>query len=93
VNTLVSFVYTLLAHNTAAALETAGLDPYVGFLHRDRPGRISLALEELLALSHLPFGNPEKGSLRFYYLGDHYKTKIEHFGAKPAFDAEDPIIV
>ena len=45
VNALVSFVYTLLAHDTAAALETAGLDPYVGFLHSDRPGRISLALD------------------------------------------------
>lgn len=45
VNALVSFVYTLLAHDTASALETAGLDPYVGFLHRDRPGRLSLALD------------------------------------------------
>jgi CRISPR-associated protein Cas1 len=45
VNAMLSFVYTLLAHDTAAALETAGLDPYVGFLHRDRPGRISLALD------------------------------------------------
>lgn len=45
VNALVSFIYTLLAHDTAAALETVGLDPYVGFLHRDRPGRISLALD------------------------------------------------
>lgn len=45
VNALVSFVYTLLTHDTASALETAGLDPYVGFLHRDRPGRISLALD------------------------------------------------
>lgn len=45
VNALLSFVYTLLAHDTTAALETAGLDPYVGFLHRDRPGRISLALD------------------------------------------------
>lgn len=45
VNALVSFVYTLLAHDTASALETVGLDPYVGFLHRDRPGRISLALD------------------------------------------------
>lgn len=44
-NALLSFVYTLLAHDTAAALETAGLDPYVGFLHRDRPGRVSLALD------------------------------------------------
>lgn len=44
-NALLSFVYTLLTHDTAAALETVGLDPYVGFLHRDRPGRISLALD------------------------------------------------
>jgi CRISPR-associated protein Cas1 len=42
---MLSFVYTLLAHDIAAALETVGLDPYVGFLHRDRPGRISLALD------------------------------------------------
>ncbi len=45
VNAILSFVYTLLAHDVAAALETVGLDPYVGFLHRDRPGRISLALD------------------------------------------------
>jgi len=45
VNALLSFVYTLLANQTAAALTTVGLDSYVGFLHRDRPGRISLALD------------------------------------------------
>lgn len=45
VNAMLSFVYTLLAHDAAAALETVGLDPYVGFLHRDRPGRVSLALD------------------------------------------------
>jgi CRISPR-associated protein Cas1 len=45
VNAALSFVYTLLVHDTAAALETVGLDPYVGFLHRDRPGRVSLALD------------------------------------------------
>lgn len=45
VNALLSFAYTLLAHEAASALETAGLDPYVGFLHRDRPGRASLALD------------------------------------------------
>ena len=37
-NTLLSFAYTLLVHNCAAALEALGLDPDVGFLHRDRPG-------------------------------------------------------
>lgn len=45
VNALLSFVYTLLAKDCAAALETVGLDAYVGFLHRDRPGRASLALD------------------------------------------------
>ena len=45
VNCLLSFVYTLLAHDIRSALETTGLDPAVGFLHRDRPGRPSLALD------------------------------------------------
>jgi len=44
-NALLSFGYTLLAHDCASALECVGLDPYVGFLHRDRPGRESLALD------------------------------------------------
>jgi len=44
-NALLSFLYTLLAHDIQSALETVGLDPYVGFLHRDRPGRASLALD------------------------------------------------
>ncbi|CAG9623045.1 type I-C CRISPR-associated endonuclease Cas1c [Sutcliffiella rhizosphaerae] len=45
VNALLSFAYTLLANDTAAALEAVGLDSYVGFLHRDRPGRASLSLD------------------------------------------------
>lgn len=45
VNAMLSFVYTLLAHDVGAALETVGLDSYVGFFHTDRPGRISLALD------------------------------------------------
>ncbi|OKP80611.1 subtype I-C CRISPR-associated endonuclease Cas1 [Paenibacillus helianthi] len=45
VNAMLSFAYTLLAHDTASALEAVGLDAYVGFLHRDRPGRVSLALD------------------------------------------------
>jgi CRISP-associated protein Cas1 len=44
-NALLSFLYTLLAHEVAAALESVGLDPQAGFLHRDRPGRASLALD------------------------------------------------
>lgn len=45
VNCLLSFVYTLLTHECQSALETVGLDPYVGFMHTDRPGRVSLALD------------------------------------------------
>ncbi len=53
VNALLSFSYTLLASMAASALEAVGLDPYVGFMHRDRPGRASMALdlmEELRAV-------------------------------------------
>jgi CRISPR-associated protein Cas1 len=45
VNALLSFLYTLLAHDARAACEAAGLDPAVGMLHRDRPGRPGLALD------------------------------------------------
>lgn len=45
VNAMLSFAYTLLASMCASALETVGLDPYVGFFHTDRPGRKSLALD------------------------------------------------
>jgi len=47
VNALLSFLYTLLVHDIRAALESVGLDPQVGYLHRDRPGRPSLALDLL----------------------------------------------
>jgi CRISPR-associated protein Cas1 len=45
VNAMLSLAYTLLANDSAAALETVGLDPYVGFFHALRPGRTSLALD------------------------------------------------
>jgi CRISPR-associated protein Cas1 len=44
-NALLSFLYTLLVHDIVGALECVGLDPAVGFLHRDRPGRPGLALD------------------------------------------------
>jgi len=63
VNALLSFHYTLLVHDCVAALEGVGLDPQVGFLHVDRPGRPSLALDlmeefrsffaDRLVLSHI----------------------------------------
>lgn len=45
VNAMLSFVYTLITSDVTAALETVGLDPYVGFMHTLRPGRASLALD------------------------------------------------
>ncbi|MBQ4421072.1 MAG: type I-C CRISPR-associated endonuclease Cas1 [Bacteroidales bacterium] len=45
VNAMLSFTYTLIANDVAAALESVGLDPYVGFMHTLRPGRTSLALD------------------------------------------------
>lgn len=53
INALLSFSYSLLASETAAALEGGGLDSYVGFLHRDRPGRTSLALDVMEELRPL----------------------------------------
>jgi CRISP-associated protein Cas1 len=44
-NALLSFLYTLLTNEVASALEAVGLDPYIGFMHTDRPGRPSLALD------------------------------------------------
>lgn len=45
VNALLSFSYTILTNEVANALYSVGLDPYVGFMHRERPGRMSLALD------------------------------------------------
>ena len=47
VNAMLSFAYTLLTNDIASALQGVGLDPYVGFLHTDRSGRFSLALDIL----------------------------------------------
>jgi CRISPR-associated protein Cas1 len=45
VNALLSFLYAILGHDCRAALESHGLDPQIGFLHVDRPGRASMALD------------------------------------------------
>lgn len=42
VNALLSFAYTLITHECASALQGVGLDPYVGYLHQDRPGRLKI---------------------------------------------------
>lgn len=56
INALLSFIYTLALHDVEGALETVGLDPAVGFLHRDRPGRPGLALD-LLEEFRAPFAD------------------------------------
>lgn len=56
VNALLSFLYTLLVHDCTGALEGVGLDPQVGFLHRDRPGRPGLALD-LMEELRAPFAD------------------------------------
>lgn len=62
VNALLSFVYTLLSHDMESAIESVGLDPQSGFLHRDRPGRNSLALDMIEELRP--------------YLGDRFVLKL-----------------
>lgn len=44
-NALLSFLYVLLEHDVRGALQAVGLDPTVGFVHRDRPGRSGLSLD------------------------------------------------
>ena len=56
VNALLSFLYTLLTHDCRSALESCGLDAQCGFLHRDRPGRPSLALD-LMEEFRAPFAD------------------------------------
>jgi CRISPR-associated protein Cas1 len=74
VNCLLSFLYTLLMHDARSALECVGLDPAVGFLHRDRPGRPGLALDlmeefrpflgDRLVLSLINLGQIQKGGFK-----------------------------
>ena len=52
VNAMLSFVYTILCHDVTGALESVGLDPQAGFLHRDRPGRPALALDIMEEFRH-----------------------------------------
>jgi len=70
INCLLSFLYTLVLNDVRSALETVGLDPAVGYLHRDRPGRAGLALDlmeefrpmaDRLALSLVNLGQLRKG--------------------------------
>jgi len=74
VNCLLSFLYTLLMHDVRSAIESVGIDPAVGFLHRDRPGRYGLALDlmeefrpflaDRLALSLINLGQVKKNGFK-----------------------------
>src|SRR3990172_6470729 len=68
VNCLLSFLYSLVMHDVRSALETVGLDPAVGFLHRDRPGRYGLALD--LMEEFRPFFADRWIETRFVSVGD-----------------------
>lgn len=79
VNCLLSFIYTLVAHDVRSALECVGLDSAVGFLHRDRPGRHGLALDVMeefravvadrLALSLINLGRIKKNDFEILETG------------------------
>lgn len=73
-NALLSFIYTVLVHDVSGALEAVGLDPAVGYLHRDRPGRPGLALDLMEELRP--------------YLGDRLAASLVNLRALKAKDFE-----
>jgi CRISPR-associated protein Cas1 len=108
VNCLLSFLYTLLCHDARSALETVGLDPAVGFLHRDRPGRMSLALDlmeefrpmlgDRLALSLINLGQVRKNGFKITESGavlmddDTRKTLLTEYQKRKQVEIEHPFL-
>lgn len=108
VNCLLSFLYSLLYHDARSALETVGLDPAVGFLHRDRPGRLSLALDlmeefrpvlaDRLALSLINLGQLRKNGFRVTESGavvmddDARKTLLVEYQKRKQVEVEHPFL-
>ncbi len=108
VNCLLSFLYTLLCHDARSALETVGLDPAVGFLHRDRPGRMSLALDlmeefrpmfgDRLALSLINLGQVRKNGFKITESGavlmddDTRKTLLTEYQKRKQIEIEHPFL-
>ncbi len=45
-----------------------------------------------LKLRLLDLCEPEEDSLRFYFLGSNWRRRVEHHGAKPSIDLEEPLI-
>jgi CRISPR-associated protein Cas1 len=108
VNCLLSFIYTLLYHDARSALETVGLDPAVGFLHRDRPGRLSLALDlmeefrpvmgDRLGLSLINLGQVRKNGFTLTESGavimddDTRKTLLTEYQKRKQVEIEHPFL-
>lgn len=108
VNCLLSFLYSLIYHDARSALETVGLDPAVGFLHRDRPGRLSLALDlmeefrpmlgDRLALSLINLGQVKKGGFELTESGavkmddDTRKTLLVAYQKRKQEEIEHPFL-
>nr|WP_249621195.1 type I-C CRISPR-associated endonuclease Cas1c [Desulfuromonas sp. CSMB_57] len=108
VNCLLSFLYSLLYHDARSALETVGLDPAVGFLHRDRPGRLGLALDlmeefrpvlgDRLALSLINLGQARKKGFTVTESGavimddDTRKTLLTEYQKRKQIEIEHPFL-
>ncbi len=108
VNCLLSFLYSLLYHDARSALETVGLDPAVGFLHRDRPGRMSLALDlmeefrpvlaDRLALSLINLCQVRKNGFKITESGavvmddDARKTLLTEYQKRKQVEIEHPFL-
>ena len=108
VNCLLSFLYSLLYHDARSALETVGLDPAVGFLHRDRPGRMSLALDlmeefrpvlaDRLALSLINLGQVKKKGFQVTESGavvmddDSRKILLTEYQKRKQVEIEHPFL-
>lgn len=108
VNCLLSLLYTLLYHDARSALETVGLDPAVGFLHRDRPGRLSLALDlmeefrpvlaDRLALSLINLGQVKKKGFHLTESGavlmddETRKTLLTEYQKRKQIEIEHPFL-
>lgn len=108
VNCLLSFLYSLNYHDARSALETVGLDPAVGFLHRDRPGRLSLALDlmeefrpvlaDRLSLSLINLGQVRKNGFTVTESGavimddDTRKTLLTEYQKRKQDEIEHPFL-
>lgn len=93
VNALLSFLYTLLTHDCRSALECVGLDPAVGFLHRDRPGRPSLALDVAEEFRSVLADRLALSLVNRHQLNEHHFRRLESGGILLTDDARKMVLV